>query len=180
MTIPTSIVSKPTLDVAHHRIHEGNHFLVHKIATGIIAGTPKYFLIIPPPLQPGSPTIEMHIIFEVDSDVGGTLEFFENPTVTGNGIPLPIINNNRRSGSTSLCEVFEDPTVVADGTQLFQERGGTATTGADLGEFDRDDEEFILNPSFTYILKFTPLAIANITTEINWYDNRPSAPIPIP
>lgn len=181
MTIPVSIISKPTIDIAHHRIHEGNHFLVHKISTGINIASPKYFLIIPPPVQPGLLTTEIHIIFEINTDIGGTLEFFENPTVTDNGILLSIINNNRRSSSTSLSQVFEDPIVTSDGTSLFGERGGTATNGASLGETRRNDEEFILNPSDTYILKFTPFADgANITVQLDWYDNRPSSPIPIP
>lgn len=180
MTIPVSIAAKPTVDIAHHRIHEGNHFIVHKIVLGIPVATPKYFLIIPPPVVPGAMTVEIHIIFEVDSNVGGTLFFFENPTITANGTALPPINNNRRSTTTSLSQVFEDPTVTADGTPLFQEIGGNATTGIDLGEFERNDEEFILNPTAIYILKFTPLAIADITMELNWYDNRPSSPVPIP
>ncbi len=181
MTIPTSIVSKPTLDIAHHRIHEGNHFTVHKIST-VTLGTPKYFLIIPPPSPPGGSIIEIHLIFHIDSDVGGTLEFFENPDIAGNGTQLNIINNNRRSTTTSQAQVFEDPNVTSDGPSiLFQQRkGSVAISDVVLGGFDRDDDEFILHQNTNYILKFTPLANANITTELNWYDNRPSSPVPIP
>ncbi len=179
MTLPVSIVPRPELDIAHHRIHEGNHFVVHKVTLLVPALLPKYFLIIPPPPQPDGSIIETHIIFEIDSDVGGTLEFFENSTVTALGIPLDIINNNRRSSTTSLSQVFEDPTVTADGTLLFQERRGTATTETELGEFERNDEEFVLHQVDMYVLKFVPLAVANITMELNWYDNRPSSPIPI-
>ena len=179
MTLPVSIVARPEIDISHHRIHEGNHFVVHKITLGVPIAPPKYFLIVPPPTQPDGSIIEMHIIFEIASDVGGTLEVFENSTVTANGTPLDIINNNRRSSTTSLCQVFEDPTVTADGTLLFQERKGTATSEAELGEFERNDEEFILHQDDMYTLKFVPLAVANITMELNWYDNRPSSPIPI-
>lgn len=181
MTVPTSIISKPELDIAHQRIHEGNHFFIHRIATGINMANPKYFLIIPPPVQPDGSVIEMHIIFEVITDIGGTLGFFESPTVTSNGTELTIINNNRRSSTSSLCQIFENPIVANDGTSLFEERSGTTTSGTELGEFERNDEEIVLHQADTYILKFTPLADgANITMEINWYDNRPSAPIPIP
>lgn len=181
MTIPTSIISKPVLDIVHQRIHEGNHFMIHRIATGINIANPKYFLIIPPPVQSDGSVIEMHIIFEVVTDIGGTLELFENPTVTSNGTGLTIINNNRRSSTPSLCQIFENPIVTNDGTSLFAERAGTTTLGTKLGEFERNDEEIILHQADTYILKFIPLADgASITMEINWYDNRPSAPIPIP
>lgn len=181
MTLPTPIISQPQLDIAHQRIHEGNHYFVHRIVTGINMANPKYFLIIPPPVQSDGSIIEMHLIFEVVTDIGGTLEFFENPTVTNNGTELKIINNNRRSSTTSLAKIFEKPTVTNDGTSLFEERAGTTTNGAELGEFKRDDEEIILHQTDTYILKFVPLADgANITMELNWYDNRPSSPIPIP
>jgi hypothetical protein len=183
MTIPTIISPRPSVDIAHHRIHEGNHFIVHRVVTSLPALNPKYFLIIPPPVQPDGTIIEMHLIFEVDSDVGGTLELFESPTIAGNGTPLNVINNNRRSSTISLCQVFEDPIITSDGTQLFSERGGTGgptPIGADLGEFERNDEEFVLHQEDSYILKYVPLAIANITMELNWYDNRPSSPIPIP
>ena len=181
MTLPTLIAPRPSIDISHHRIHEGNHFFIHRIATGLPI-VPKYFLIIPPPIQPDGSVIEMHLILEVSTDnVGGTLEFFENPIVSSNGTPVPIINNNRRSTTTSQVFVFEDPTVASDGTQLFVEIGGTTTTGAELGEFDRNEEELILNPTDIYVLKFTPLAAgANLSMELNWYDNRPSSPVPIP
>ncbi len=177
MTLPVSISPRPMVELTHHRIHEGNHFLVHKISLGINIASPKYYLIIPPP-SAGTNTIEMHLIFEVDSDIGGTLLLFESSTIEDNGTALTIINNNRRSSSTSEVNVYEDPTVTIEGTLIFEERKGTATTEAEIGEFIRDDEEFVLHPDKNYLLKFTPLADnANITMELNWYDNRPSSPI---
>ncbi len=177
MTLPTSIISQPNIDISHHRIHEGNHFMIHRISTGINV---KYFLIIPPPTQSDGTVIEMHLLFKIKSDIGGTLKFFENPTITNNGNELTIINNNRRSSTKSLAQIFEDPVISTDGKLLTEERGGTTTTGTELGETDRREEEIILNQNDKYILKFTPLANgANITSEIDWYDNRPSSPIPI-
>jgi hypothetical protein len=179
MTVPTTIVSQPSVDIAHHRIHEGNHFTVHKITLAVPVAPPKYFLIIPPPVQPDGSIIEMHLIYEIDSDVGGTLEFFENPTVASNGTPLTIVNNNRRSSTLSLCQVFENPIVTSDGTSIFQERLGNTTTPIELGEFERNEEETVLHQVDKYALKFVPLAVANITMELSWYDNRPSSPVPI-
>lgn len=177
MTLPVSISPIPMIELAHHRIHEGNHFFVHKISLGINIASPKYYLIIPPP-SAGTDTIEIHVIFEVVSDVGGTLILFENATIAANGTALTIINNNRRSTSTSQANVYEDPTVTTEGIEIFSERKGTTSTEVELGEFIRDDEEIIFHPNKKYLLKFTPLVDgANITIEINWYDNRPSSPI---
>lgn len=182
MTLPVSIVPRPSLELAHHRVHEGNHFFVHRIALGINVANPKYFLIVPPPTAVApSETLEMHVIFEVVTDIGGTVWLFENATITANGTELTIINNNRRSSTTSLAHIYEDPIVapLGEGTILFEERKGTTTSGDEIGEFERNEEELIFHPDRNYLMKFTPLANgANITTEINWYDNRPSSPVP--
>jgi hypothetical protein len=182
MTLPVSIVAKPSVDLPHHRIHEGNHFTVHKVTIGVPIAPPKYFLIIPPPPQADGSIIEMHLLFYIYSTDGATLEFFENPTVTNPGTSLGtyIINKNRRSSTTSLCQVFEDPAITNDGTLLFQERKGKPGIETELGEVERDEEEMVLHQVDTYILKFVPFAAADITLELNWYDNRPSSPIPTP
>lgn len=178
MTLPLNIVAKPTLEIQHHKIHEGNHFTVHNITLAIPLSSSKYFLIIPPPIQPDGSVIEIHLIFELDSlTSGGTLELFENPTITANGTPLNIFNNNRRSSTTSQTQVFEDPTVTFDNPPpLFQ---GIVSVGGTVGDFNRDEEEFILDESFNYVLKFTnsTIATANINIDLNWYDNRPSSPV---
>lgn len=181
MTIPTSIISRPSIDISHQKIHEGNHFVVHAVATGVNIASPKYYIVIPPPFD-STNTIEIHIIFEVDADHGGTLDVFEDATISNNGTELTIINNNRRSSTTSLSSVYEDPTVTTEGTLIFKERKGTSALGdVEIGEFVRDDEEFVLHPDLIYLFKFTPLADnTTITFELNWYDNRPSAPVPVP
>lgn len=178
MTLPLNIVPKPTLELSHHKIHEGNHFTVHKITTAPGPG-PKYFLIIPPPVQPDGSVIEIHIIFEIDlitAGVGGTLEFFENPTIAGPGATLNTVNNNRRSATISQVQVFEDPAVTFDNPpSLFE--GKISGPGA-VGEFSRNEEEFVLNELFNYVLKLTPTAFpSEMNLDLNWYDNRPSSPV---
>jgi hypothetical protein len=181
MTLPISIVSTPSIDVSHQKIHEGNHFFIHKISLGINIASPKYYLIVPPPtaIVP-SDTIEMHIIFEIGTDIGGTVKTFEGATITASGTELTIINNNRRSSTPSFAHIYEDPIIapLGEGIQIFEERSGTVTAGTKIGESYRSEEEIILNPDKKYLIKFTPLADgANITAEINWYDNRPSSPV---
>lgn len=183
MTLPVSIVAKPSVQISHHRIHEGNHFTMHKINMGIDPAFPKYFLIIPPPLDPiPSNTVEIHFIFEIDAaNFGVTAEFFEGSTASGINI-LPIINNNRNSTTTALTVVIEDPTVVSEGTKIFEELIGTTTSGGEGGENIRDEDEIILKVGTNYLIKITPLTPGpntNITTELNWYDQRPSSPVPL-
>lgn len=176
MTLPVPIVSKPSIELAHHRIHEGNHFMVHKMYINVVAAT-KYFLIIPPPV-PANPndTVEMHLIFEITTEPGGTLQLFEGSTVTINGAPLVINNNNRRSSASSLVSVYDGPTFTNIGTLIFE--GASAISGGEIGETDRNDEEFVLHPAKKYIFKFAPYVVApatiTLTFELEWYDNRPS------
>lgn len=181
MTLPTTIISKPQIDIAHQKIHEGNHFDIHIVRTGINIASPKDILFIPPTSAViPSDTIEIHLIFSLTSNTGATIEFFEGTTVTGNGIAIDIINHNRRSSLTSLCEVFENPTVFGTGTILFTSRAGTATSAGNLS-LRRDEDEYILLPGTNYLLRITPLADnTDMSIVLDWYDNRPSSPVPVP
>lgn len=183
MTLPVSIISKPSIELAHHKTHEGNHFDIHKIITGVTIANPKYILIIPPPLAVNpSNTIEIHVIFEVESiNIGFTLELFENSDATGLTALIPI-NLNRRSTTTALTDVYEDLTVLTSvGTPLYEKRVGTTTSGGEAGAYWRDEEELIFKPGSKYLIRVTPLADGlNGNIDLNWYDNRPSSPIPIP
>lgn len=182
MTLPTNIVSRPAIDIAHHKTHEGNHYSIHRIITGVTVVNPKYILIIPPPVAATpSDTIEIHLLFRVlSTNIGFTLEVFESSVATGLTALIPI-NFNRRSATTALINIYEDLTVLTSvGTPLFEERVGIATSGGQSGEFDRNEDELILKPGLKYLVRVTPLADGlNGNVELNWYDNRPSAPIPI-
>lgn len=179
LTLPTTIISKPGIDIAHQRIHEGNAFDVSLVSTGVNIANPKQILImVPHPETVPSNTIEIHLIFSVISVPGFTVRLFENPTVTDNGTSLDIINHNRRSSTTSGCSVYENTTVSSDGTLLFIERIGTAITGGSL-TMRRDEDEYILKPGFDYLIRITPLADnTTMSISLDWYDNRPSSPIP--
>lgn len=182
MTLPVSIVPRPTLQLSHHRIHEGNHFNIHKITTDLNLTITKYFLIIPPTIQiPPSATVEIHLTFEIVTDTGLQFEFFEDAAAS-NGSQIMPVNNNRNSPTSALTQVFEDPIVTSDGTKLAEERIGTATSGGTIGEADRDEDEFILKIGSMYLIKITALfplgpQSTNITAELDWYDARPSSPI---
>jgi len=179
MTLPAAITPRPTLQLAHHRTHEGNHYAVHKITTGIMIANPKYFLIEPPHADPiPSNTSEIHLIFEVTSyDTGFKLEMFEDANIAILGTELTAQNYNRIRNQVSLTHIYEDPTINSEGTKIFEDMAGSTITGGNAGEIDRDEDEFILKTGSDYLFKITPL-VDNLTTatEFNWYDNRPSIP----
>ena len=186
MTLPTSIIARPGIDLPHHRIHEGNFFSTHTISKGLMIANPKQFLfvtphMIPPPFTPE--TVKIHLIFVVSSDLGIKIEFFEDTIITANGTELPKINQNRLSTTQPLGQVFENPTILSEGTLIFSQIIGSSTTGGTGGLIDRDEQEFILKVTTEYLLKITPLIDipggTNITTHFKGYDARPSSPVPI-
>ncbi len=181
MTLPTPIISKPQIDIAHQKIHEGNHFDIHIVRTGIDIVNPKDILFIPPTSAViPSDTIEAHLIFSITSNTGITVQFFEGTSVTDNGTAIDIINHDRRSSITPLSSAFEDPTVLDVGTIIFISRSGTIASAGNL-IMNRNEDEYILHPDNNYLLRITPLADnTDIAVALDWYTNRPSAPIPIP
>ena len=186
MTLPTSIIANPRVNLSHHRVHEGNFFSTHTISTGLLIANPKLFIFvtpheIPPPFTPE--TTKVHLVFVVSCDIGVKIEFFEDTIVTANGTPVTIINQNRLSTTQPLGQVFENPAVLSDGTLIFSQIVGSTTTGGTGGLVNRDEQEFILKVTTEYLLKITPLIDVpggtNITTHFKGYDARPSSPVAI-
>ena len=183
MTLPTSIVANPRVDLPHHRIHEGNFFSTHTISRNILITNPKRFLFIspseiPPPFT--SDTVKVHLIFIVSCNPGVKLEFFEDTQVLINGIPVTVINQNRLSTTPPLGQVFQDPIVISEGTLIFSQFVGSTTEGGTGGLRNRDEQEFILKIGTNYLLKITPLVDnTDTTTHFKGYDARPSSPVSI-
>lgn len=184
MTLPTSIIAHPELDLPHQRIHEGNFFSTHTINTGLLTANPKQFLFISPSTIPPpdtQETIKVHLIFIVSANPGVKLEFFEDTTVSNNGTSVSTINQNRLSSTPILGQVFQDPIVESEGILIFSQIIGSTTQGGTGGLIDRDEQELILKIGTNYLLKITPLIDnTDITTHFKGYDARPSSPIPIP
>ena len=154
MTLPTAISPRPRVDLPHHRIHEGRYFAVTTTATGLPAGVPKDYMIIPPPAFISI----AHVIIIVTVFPGATFELFESAVVSANGIPLPAFNQNRASPEGTRGLIFEDPTVVSTGTLIFSQIIGSSTTGGTGGTKERNEEEFLFIPLTNYLVRTTPLA----------------------
>lgn len=174
MTIPSSIVAEPNVQLSHHRIHEGFHFAVQVVGLNLQVVNPKYILIPFPPIQPPPiSTVIGHLIYSVSSDLGVTTELFEDAVISSNGTPIPIINLNRNSPVIPLGSIFEDPIVITEGTRLFIDRIGTTTKGGIGGPTFRDEDEILAKIGSKYLIKITPLVNgANTTTKLNIYSSR--------
>lgn len=154
MTLPTSIVARPGVDLAHHMIHEGRYFAVTTTAQNLPAGIPKNFVIKSPPA-----TISIaHVISIIDVAPGAIFEFFEDTVTSSDGTPLGSINQDRNNPVIATGFAFEDAVVVSEGTKIFSQIIGSPTIGGTGGTLDRDEEEFLFKPLTKYLLKITPLA----------------------
>jgi hypothetical protein len=126
-------------------------------------------------------TIKIHLIFVVSANPGIKIEFFEDTIKTFDGIPIPLINQNRNSTTSPVGAVFEDPIITSEGTLIFSQIIGSTTTGGTGGLLIRDEQEFILKVATHYLLKITPLIDGtDITVHFKGYDARPSSPVSIP
>lgn len=154
MTLPTSIIAKPEVELAHHRIHEGRYFSVSAIAENLPAGVPKNYMILSPPAAISI----AHVIIIINVTPGATFEFFENANISDNGTPLGSINQDRNNPIIATGFAFEDPIVTSEGTLIFSQIIGSIIEGGIGGTINRNEEEFLFKPITKYLLRTTPLA----------------------
>lgn len=183
MTLPTAIVSRPIVDLSHHRIHEGTFSSINVIRTGLTVANPKYFLILNPPPQPDGTIIITHMITPVTVIPGAAYEIFEDAIVSNNGTPIPLRSNNRNAPFIDPTGfTFENPTIVSEGTRIFSQIIGSPTVGGIGGTTNRDEEEIIMKIGSRYLFKISPL-IDGVTATFRFsaYSNRNTgSPVPPP
>jgi hypothetical protein len=172
------IIAAPKVDIAHDSIHKGAFFSTHNISTGLTVANPKQFLYIASQSCPiPANTTQTHFRFIVSCDLGVKVEFFEAPEISSNGTPIDIINQDRNSSQPDDDSMFEDTVVTSDGTKLYEELIGSASSGGTGGLLIRDEDEIILKIGTAYLLRITPLVDnVNITTHTRHYDARPNIP----
>lgn len=157
-----------TIDVVHHEVHEGDHFLATDIDTDVDTGAAKYWRITTP-----ATSKRAHLILRYASTGAGTWEFFENPTTNAAGTQLTMVNSNRNSATTATTVFYYDNTTTSDGTRLWADRTGSNGTGLtrNSGSGGREDE-LILKENEDYIIKFTPDADnTGVVLNVSWYEH---------
>lgn len=160
--------SLPTMDYAHHEIHEGDHYFYTDYDGDVDTAGPKYYRLTTP-----NTTKWIHLNLNLYSEGVGTWQLFENPTVNAAGTTATTFNNNRNSGNTAGLVVAYDATSTADGTLLKTWRTGSGTTvPTRVGSSSSRDEEIILKQAEDYFIKFTPDADnAKTKLELEWYEH---------
>lgn len=181
MTLPASIVANPRVDWPHHKIHEGSFTSIDQTNI-LLTKKPKYFLILTPRILPDGTVLQIHTISTVTVNPGARYEIFEDATVSNRGTPITPRSNNRPRATDPSGFSFEDPTVVSEGTKIWEQIIGSTTTGGKGGNNHRDEEEFMLKFGSQYLFKISPLAdgVTILSFRINNYSNRFTPFVPPP
>jgi len=137
------------IDTIHHKVHEGDYYVLNDLDEDVDIEAPKKWLLKTPTDK------EIHIKIVMEANNSGKVEFYENPTVTDNGTEVSIYNVNRNSGNTSSLNFYKDPT-VSGGTLIEVRLIGTDNNKTKIGGYANEGEEFILKKDEDYLIVFTP------------------------
>lgn len=144
------------IDIAHHEIHEGNHytktFNVTKLAAAFLNVHFKKGLAAYP---------ARHINFEVSANQSGAVYLYEMLKTSGaGGTTYTYLNNNRRSTKASSYRLVVDKTTFSSstGTLLVTGQYGANTGAQRFGGSAVNRNEWVLASTKEYLLRYDPAA----------------------
>lgn len=157
------------VDLAHHEVHEGSHFVVtHKTADGADLPNDGVLEVL---LTTGAK--DVHAVFEAVVEGDFELDIFENPTVTDDGTALAEVNLNRNSSKVATVVATHTPTTSADGDNLYSKwlLGGVGFF-ADTA-LARTDTEFNLKQNEQYLFRLTNRSGSGSPCSwvVQWYEH---------
>jgi len=111
---------------------------------------------------------QMHLLWGVSANVGALVELFESPTVTANGTQYTIYNKKRASSNTPDTDVYETPTLTADGTQF---EVAVLPGSNQSGILCSVDLEWVLKANTDYLFRITSQGNSNLLgLALDWYE----------
>lgn len=148
----------------HAEIHSGDHYNYCDYALAQGLGAIIEFVFTTP-----NTTLWTHLVFEVFSSTGATIELYEGTTTVAGGTTITPRNNNRNSANTSSITLIKDPASIGgDGTRAA---GFLAGAGRTAGVVIRD-REYVLKQNEAYLVRVTSLAASNnIGWCAEWYEH---------
>lgn len=154
--IDPSTEAMPTVEYAHHEIHEGDHYFV-KGWMDLTNGQVFDFLATTPDTLKWA-----HMLVEFGAEAESNITIYEGTTTSADGTPVTAVNRDRNSSNTAGLVITHTPTVTGVGTQIasykmgsMQKSGGTVRANAEL----------ILKQNTKYLIRIT-----NDTALNNWLD----------
>ena len=140
------------IDVIHHKIHEGEYFVMCDVDVTLSA-SPKYWIMI------NNTPNAIHGVAEIVSSVAGLFSININPLVGtfGRGSLGTFNNHNRTSTGTTALQFYATPQGLnGTGSSLLSQRLGQDGKAGGNTTF-RD--EILYKPFGTYLFKFEPDAV---------------------
>lgn len=95
------------------------------------------------------------------------LEVFQNPTLTADGTPLGQLQVNQLSTNTPKSTVFHTPTITADGTRIFRVLVNGGSTGNAIGGSSSPFQRLLTLPDTDYLIRGTNRAAGAQAIGIN-------------
>lgn len=162
--IDASTETLQTISYEHHEIHSGSHYNYCDYSLNEGSGNTIEFVMTTP-----NTTKWAHLVFQVYSSEGATLELYEGTTGVTGGTAITPRNNNRNSSNVSDITLIKDPTTITDnGTRAS---GYLAGGGRTSGVVERGNE-FVLKQNTAYLVRITSLAVSNdISWCAEWYEH---------
>lgn len=155
-----------TIDVLHHRIHQGVVYSHNQILTAVANDASVNLLL----QVPASHAAHLRAVLAAGGDA--ELRLFEGTTFSNAGTGVTPRNRNRFAGDNAQLTVSHTPTITGDGTELSTVfvpggRGGNAGGGTG-GLF----AEYVLNVGTNYLLRGTNRAgqRQNLNLQVTWYE----------
>lgn len=159
--------SLPTLDVNHLRLHEGRAFKAYKLyppGSELAAGASFDMALT------ANAGTSPHLISVISCSQNAIVRWYENATVSGGTIFVPV-NRNRESSNASESGVLLAPTVSATGTEFHVEyiSAGDDKKAAGSGAWSF---EHVLKDDVTYLFRLTNVGSGSATAYISleWYE----------
>lgn len=153
-------------------IVDGMTYQVYYENTSLANGGTQEFLLV----TPASPQAIHLQAIELTVDTGpDSIQIFEGCTVSANGTALTQINRNRNCTTASVLNVYRDPTVTGDGTEISKHKIFSAqnkTPITSLGDVD----EWVLKYDTNYLVRFTNNSggVGDVEIHMSWHE--PSYP----
>jgi hypothetical protein len=148
-----------TIDLEHHEIHEGAHFIAsHVFSLG--SGASLDFLVEQG--AGGSAHFNFEVVFSQDTSI-----FLYENTAKTVGTLITNVCNSRVIATAPPLPISHTPGAGADGSLLFSVRYGAS--GISRAAPLRQQREFILGQSTKYLLHATSNAASNQLTAVFTY-----------
>lgn len=158
------------LDWEQHKAHSGDSYVVdHYTADGAPLADDaslELWLSVGAGCYP-------HLVWSSWAEGLAQVYIYEAPTVSAEGTPITPTQRNRNSANASAVTVKHTPTVTGTGTALRSGVNiGAGSGGQSEHERARGQQEMLLKPGTTYLLRLTARANnihAGLT--LNWYES---------